>query len=300
LSSWLVLALASSLFLGGYEVSRKASLVNNSPLLVLLSASVGGWCSLALALLVLGDVASLSDLGFQVHTLSASQHWKVFLKAALVSLSWVLAYSSVKHLPLTLAGPLRSLSPALTVLGAFLLFDEAPSVRQWVGIAVIFTGYLAFAQVGRLEGIAFSTNRWVWLLLLGTAVGAMSGLYDKHLLQAQKFHPTTMQFWFVTYAALLQAALVAVLWYPRRAQESQFRFTWTAPLAGALLVLADQFYFRALGQADALVSVVSLVRRSSVLVSFGLGSWLFKERFLRNKSAALALVVVGLLILVSG
>jgi transporter family protein len=127
----------------------------------------------------------------------------------------------------------------------------------------------------------------------------MSGLYDKALLQQARLHPTTLQFWFTVDNVGLQVALCAGWWWKQRAVVP-FTFRWTVPLVGVLLVAADQFYFRALAQEDALVSVVALARRASVLVSFSLGGWLFREHLLKQKSGALALILAGLLILLWG
>ncbi len=283
--------------MGAYEVARKGALIENAPLPVLLCASLGGWCALALALVAGGSSPWAASHDFRLHPLSLAEHLAVLVKAAIVSSSWVCAYVAVKHLPITIAGPLRAVSPALTVLGALLIFQESPSLLQWLGISVMFVGYLMLSRAGQKEGISFSRNCWVGLLILGTAIGAMSGLYDKFLLQKQSFPPTTLQFWFATYAVLLQALLVAVLWYPSRKKTTPFRFCWAAPLAGALLVVADQFYFRALAFPEALVSVVALVRRSSALVSFGLGSLIYRDRFVGSKAKALVIVLLGLLIL---
>ena len=296
---WLLLSLFSALFLGGYEVSRKAALADNAPLLVLLTASAFGWLSLASVLLVADGTAWAQQAGLSLHPLAPIEHLAIAAKAALVSLSWVFAYVAVKHLPITVAGPLRAVSPALTGLGALVLIGESPSPRQWCGIAIIFAGYLAFARVGRMEGISFIKSKWIWLLVLGTLVGAMSGLYDKYLLQRVELQPTTLQFWFLAYATVLQGMISLFFLFPMRETRHGYRFVWTAPLAGVFLVLADQFYFHALAQQEALVSVVSLVRRSSVIVSFSLGSLIFRERFVKNKAGALLIVLLGLAVLLS-
>lgn len=297
---WLSLATASAAFLGLYEVSRKAAVHKNAVLPVLLCANLGGFLVLCLLLGAASRLPSLSqELGLFVQPLSMRLHLAVFVKACIVTTSWVLSYIAIKHLPISIAGPLRSVSPAITVLGALLIFGESPEASKWLGMAVIFAGYLSFAWLGKKEGIHFVADRWVLLLVLGTVVGAMSGLYDKALLQRARLHPTTLQFWFTVYNVGLQTALCAGFWWRQRA-TAPFVLRWTVPLVGVLLVAADQLYFRALAQEDALVSVVALARRGSVLVSFTLGGWLFREQLLKQKSWALAVILVGLLILLGG
>ena len=58
--------------------------------------------------------------------------------------------------------------------------------------------------------------------------------------------------------------------------------------------MADFAYFSALNEPDSMISVVSLVRRGSVLISFACGVLLFKERNLKAKALDLALILIGM------
>lgn len=149
------------------------------------------------------------------------------------------------------------------------------------------------------EGIVFRSDRWVGFLFLGTLIGAASGLYDKYLLQELALPPFTLQFWFTFYGAGLQLGL---WWWLVRGMPAKgpLEFRGWIVLVGSLLVVADQFYFEAVASEGALISVVSVVRRSNVLVSFAFGAVLFRERLLGQKALALAGVLVGLVLLLRG
>jgi transporter family protein len=294
---WLYLAVASAAVLGLYDVCKKSALVGNAVLPTLWGTTFASW----LMLLPLG-VASVSlEVGswpaaLAVGELSGSQHLWVLLKSAIVTSSWLLTFSAVKYLPISLAGPIRSTAPVFTLLGAILFFAERPSVMQWCGIAIVVGGYGIFALIGEAEGVGFRANGWFWVLLAGTLVGAGSGLYDKVLLQRMMLAPMTLQFWFTTYNLLLQTFVVAAIWWPRRSIQT-FEWRPSVLLVGALLVIADQLYFRALASEGALLSIISLVRRSNVLVSFAIGGWLFREQLLARKATGLALIALGLVVL---
>jgi bacterial/archaeal transporter family protein len=296
--NWLVLAGFSAIFLGLYDVAKKSSLQDNAVLPVLCACSLS-----AVALLLpigLGSLlvpSWLARFGLLVGPLSFSSHLFVLLKAGIVTCSWVLTFFAIKHLPISLASPIRASAPLFTVLGAVLLFGEQPSVRQLVGIGVILLAYGLFSVVGRAEGIRFEKDRWVWMLMLGTLVGAASGLYDKHLLQSRRLEPMSVQFWFSVYNALLQALIVVLWWVPTRKRTTPFAWRTSIVLVAGLLLLADNLYFRALAIPEALVSVVSTIRRSNVVISFAIGALLFRERHVRAKAVALGGVLVGLLLL---
>ncbi len=289
--SWLSFAVISAALIGAYEVSRKAAVDRAAPTLVLLSATLGGLFVLApLALLTQAGVFVDTKTGFALAPLSPAEHVLVLLKALLVSLSWVLTYSAVRHLPISIASPVRAAAPFFTLLFALVVYGEAPRPLDWLGMALLFGGYFRLSLVAREEGVHFSSDRWVFALVLGTLFGAASGIYDKYLLQFRLLPPTTLQFWFTFYAVILQAVFLL-----REYRRKQFalRVPWLAPLAGVLLVLADQFYLRAMANPEALVSIVALTRRSSVIVSFVLGGLLFREKQLKRKALALCLVVLG-------
>jgi drug/metabolite transporter (DMT)-like permease len=296
--SWVLLAILSAIFLGFYDVAKKASVQDNAVLVVLFACSATG---LAL-LLPLGALSLAAPTWARTHgvfiaALSWRDHILVLAKAALVTLSWVLTFFALKHLPISLASPVRASAPLFTLLGAVVLFGERPSARQGLGIAVILLAYWVFSLIGRTEGIHFSRNAWVWSLFLGTLVGAASGLYDKHLLQTKHLPALAMQFWFTAYNTVLQGLIVVFLWWPRRAQNTPFRWRWTIAAVGLLLLLSDALYFHALAMPGALVSVISTLRRTNVVLSFAIGSLLFGERHRLPKALALSGVILGVFLI---
>jgi drug/metabolite transporter (DMT)-like permease len=295
----MVLAVLSAVFLGLYDVAKKASVQDNAVLPVLLACSASGLLVfLPVVALSLAAPASASAHGLFIESMSTVGHLLVLAKAAVVTLSWVLTYFALKHLPISLAAPVRASAPLFTLLGAITLFGERPSARQGVGIAVILFAYWIFSLIGKTEGIRFSRNAWVWSLFAGTLVGAASGLYDKHLLQVAKLPALSMQLWFTVYGTLIQAAIVVFLWWPQRARSTPFKFRPSILAVGILLVAADALYFRALAMPGALVSIVSTLRRTNVVLSFAIGALLFGDRNRLAKAAALAGILVGIFLIV--
>jgi len=292
--NWLTLTLASAACLGLYDVAKKAALRDNPVLLVLLLSTLSG---LGLLLVELALAARIPGLPrFELESLAWADHGYVVVKSAIVSASWVFTFLAIKHLPISLATPIRASAPLFTVIGALCVFGERPVGRQWLGMAVVFGAYAAFSAIGKREGIVFRKDRWVGFLFLGTLIGSASGLYDKYLLQDLQLPPFTLQFWFTLYGACLQAGLWWCFARPRPASPPLELRGWIL-LVGSLLVLADQCYFEAVARDGALISVVSVVRRSNVLVSFAVGAVLFRERLLGQKALALAGVLVGLVLL---
>lgn len=291
--SALFLAFISALLLGGYEIARKAAVATDTAERMLVTATTAGALTLVpVVLLSILAPDTAASVGLTVRWLAPREHLLVLGKATLVTGVWISAYEAIQHLPLSVASPLRATSPVFTLLGAILLYGERPAPLEWLGMLVILSGYLGFAWLGPKEGIDYLKSPWVALLGFGLFLSAASGLYDKYLLQEVLLPPTTLQFWFLAYGSVLQWLFMR--FKERGTERKPFRIEHRALLAGLFLALADQFYLRSLAIPGAMVALIALVRRSSLLVSFTLGGLLFREKLLLQKAAPLTLIFVGL------
>ncbi len=292
---WLLLSILSALLLGFYDFFKKVALRDN-PVTPVLAGSIWVGAIVWLPFVIASAIHPASvPTFFRVAGLTGTEHLLLLLKAMLVGLSWLLGYHGIKSLPLSIATPIRATGPLWTILFAVLLFHESPSPRQWLGVAVILLSFFAFTFVGKREGIRFHRDRAVFFMIGATLLGAASSLYDKYLLQSAAIPPSSVQAWFTLYLALLMI-IPTVLWY-RSGSRNPFRWHHSIALIGLTLLAADMLYFIAISQPDALISLISPVRRSSVVVSFLLGIFLFKERQFASKGLCVAGIVVGILFL---
>lgn len=294
--SWLLLSVASAVLLGLYDYFKKAALRQNEVMPVLFG-SVAASSLVWLPFIVWSAVSreSLPSTFFDVAHIGVRDHGLLLFKAVLVGGSWLCGYYGLKSLPLSIATPIRATGPLWTIALAVMLFHESPDGRQWLGIAVILASFFAFTFVGRKEGIHFHRDKGVFLMIGATVLGALSALYDKFLLQSAAIAPSAVQAWFTIYLALLLGP--AVLVSRRSADRRPFRWHWAVPVIGLSLLAADILYFIAISQPDALISLISPVRRTSVIVSFLLGIVLFKERQLAPKAACVAGIIGGVILL---
>lgn len=297
---WLILAFCSAALLGLYDVSKKRSLNGNAVLPVLTLNTLFS-CIIFLPFIALSasGVLSAGDMMY-VEPVDGDVHLLVFLKSLIVLSSWILGYFAIKHLPLTIVGPVNATRPVLVLVGAMLIFGERLNVYQWIGVGLAIISLFLLSRSGKKEGIDFKSNRWVFLLALAAIVGAASGLYDKYLLSERALSPMVVQSWFTIYQFIEMALVLLILWWPRRRQTTPFTWRWSILLISLFLTAADFAYFTALSQDGAMISVVSMIRRGSVIVSFLCGALLFREKNLKNKFFDLLLVLLGLVFLFIG
>lgn len=295
--TWIVLTLTSAVMLGWYDYLKKRSVRDNAvPIVLLLSVSTAALVWLPMLGLSHSNQASLLPELLRVAPMTWTQHGLVMLKSTLVAASWTLAFIGLKHLPLSIAGPIRSTSPMWTILIAVALLGERPSPRQWLGIVVILFSFYAFSLAGRREGIHFHRDRWVFCMIGATLLGAVSSIYDKYLLQSVRLDVATLQAWFSIYLVPVMIPL-AMHWRLRRTAEHRFEWRWSIPMIAITLLIADFAYFSALQQPNALVSLVSPLRRTSVVIPFMLGIFLFGERNFGGKAACVVGLLVGVFLL---
>jgi len=294
---WFTLSLLSAGFLGFYEIAKKVSVRENAvpPVLffnVMTSALL--WLPFVIWSKAAGETIPFEML--RVASLTGAAHSQLFLKAIIAGSSWIFASFALKHLPMSIAAPIRASSPLWTILIATLFMQERPSPLQWLGIAIILVSFWAFSLVGRREGIQFHRDRWVGFMLLATLLGSLSALYDKYLLQNKSMTPSTVQAWFSIYLVVFMTPLM-IHWTMRRRKLERFQWRWAIPMIAILLLVSDFLYFSAISDKDAMISLISPLRRTSVVIAFVAGILMYKEKNWRSKAVCIVTMLTGVYVL---
>ena len=289
---WLLCGFLSAALLGLYDVAKKSSLRDNAVIPVLFLNTL--FCSL-----IFLPALWVTDSGGW-----AVQRY-IVLKSCIVLSSWLCAYFGMKHLPLTLVGPINATRPVMVLLGAILVFDEHLNGFQWMGVLLSIVSFFLLSRSGKKENIYFFHNKWVFCVVAGAALGAVSGLYDKFLMAPVEdgglaLDRIAVQSYYNFYQCGMMAVMLAVLWWPTRRKHTPFVWRWSILLISVFLSVADYVYFYGLSLDGVMVSVISLARRSSVAVSFLVAALVFKEKNLKSKAVDLLLVLLGMLFLYLG
>ena len=292
---WILCAFISAFLIGLQDVARKQALTDNPVLSVLLLNLF--FCTLFLTPIIISaelGVGWFSGTYLEIPSSDLYSHALVVIKALIVLISWLLMYFSLKYLPITLTAPINATYPILTLLGAMYLFGERLNAFQWAGILISVFSLILLKKSGEKEGIVFTRNKWIWLLAGSAVFSAISGLYDKFLMQ--RVHFLFVQSWYTFYQLLFMAVAI---WCLNRFQSEQkkLHWNWAILLVSVFMVTSEFCYLYALHDPTAMISMVSMMRRASVLVTFIGGAIWFKEKNLRSKSIDLVFVVIGMILL---
>ena len=303
---WLGLAFLSATLLGFYDVFKKQSLKGNAVIPVLfLNTLFSSLIFLPFILLSLTVGSPLEGTIFYVPTAGWDVHKYVVLKSLIVLSSWTFGYFGMKHLPLTIVGPINATRPVMVLVGALLVFGERLNVYQWIGVLLAIFSFFMLSRSGRKEGIDFKHDKWIYFVVLASMLGAVSGLYDKYLMAPLSegglgLDRMIVQSWYNIYQLGMMGVIMMLLWYPKRKSTTPFHWHWCIILISIFLSAADFVYFYSLSLDGALISVVSMVRRGSVIVSFLCGALFFREKNLKSKAVDLLLVLLGMIFLYIG
>lgn len=300
---WLSFAFLSAVLLGFYDSCKKQALGGNAVIPVLFLNTL--FCSLIFVPFIVLSYCSpvLDDSIFRVADYGgwAVQKW-ILLKSVIVLSSWTLGYYGMKHLPLTIVGPINATRPVLVLLGAMLIFGEKLNCLQWTGVLLAVVSFFMLSRSGKKEGIDFEHNVWIYAVVGAAILGAVSGLYDKFLMNPNglALDKMAVQSWYNIYQCGMMGVMMTLIWYPNRRKTTPFRWKWSIIFISIFLSVADFVYLYALSMPGAMISIVSMVRRGSVIVSFLFAALVFKEKNLRSKAVDLALVLLGMVFLYFG
>ena len=279
---WLWMTLASALMLGIYDVFKKQALKKNSVLWVLLAAT-------ALSTIFLSPFLSAGP---------AEDHLRIVLKALLVTTSWISGLIGLKLLPITTVSTLKASRPFFVVLFSIVIFGEQLNGWQWAGVALALLSLTLLSGASRSEGISFGKSKGILAMAVSILSGVASALYDKVVIKDME--PLFLQSWCNFYITLLLGLCILVKALHDKGDREHFKWDWMLLVIAVFITGADMLYFFALKQEGALLSVISIIRRCSVVVTFVVGAIVFKEKKLKAKSLDLAILLLGMACLVLG
>ena len=301
---WTLLAFISAFCLGFYDVSKKIALRDNKVIDVLTISIC--FSSLLLSIpLILSRVYPELMLGthFYVPRLDLTAHLYTLLKSAIVLSSWVFAYISLKHLPISVVSPMQATRPMWTLIGALLIFGERLNTYQWIGVLLAISTIFVFSFRQTTNDKRPTTNKYYIALALAILIGSCSGLYDKYLMR--RYDHNAVQVYYTFY----QAAMMLIVWTieksrmsrtTRTTKTSSIKNIWVIILISLFLIVSDNVYMLALRDPDSMIAVVSTIRRGGVVIGFAYGLIFLREPEPWRKIACMAGILAGLICLALG
>ena len=296
---WVGVAFLSALMLGLYDVAKKRSLSGNAVVAVL-------WFNTLISSLLF--LPAVIDAEFSLGVFDGTMlgyepakpfsHLLVAAKAVITLSSWICGYYAMKHLPLSIVGPVNATRPVVVLMGAVLIFGERLNLWQWSGVILALVSLYLLSRSSKRENVSFS-SRYAVAMFVAMLLGAASGLFDKYIISEHSLDPLFVQCWFSIYQLAIMSVIALVIWLPRRATD-RFHWSWAIPLISIFVSLADFCYYHAIDMDGSMIAVISMIRRFSVVVSFLCAALIFGEKNLKSKAIDMFLILVGMILLAIG
>jgi len=247
----------------------------------IIANTLGAFCALALV--------PFEKLQF---SLDISVVLLLLVNGSLMAIGYVLFYTSLKNVEMSLATILSKTSVLVFVLGGIFIFGDSFSTLHLIGAVLILLSLLVLPKLGTLGGIKFT--KWMGgIMLVGTMFGA-SILLDSYL--AEFFSP--FLYLFLMFAI---STVVLVSYY-----GITDRTAFTRPEPGAVRNQLIATLFTVVGQAvlltayrlGAQVSISNLIALVRLPIVILIALLILKERDnSTRKILAATILIAGLILL---
>lgn len=307
LPMWTLLAFISALCLGFYDISKKVALRDNKVMDVLTLSICFSSLVLSIPLLLSRLYPEMMlETPFYVPELDLQAHLFTVFKSVIVLSSWIFAYISLKHLPLSVVSPMQATRPMWTLVGALLIFGERLNSWQWTGVCLAIGTILVFSSTAGSKishhQVPSTHIKYYICLTLAILIGACSGLYDKYLMR--RYDHNAVQVYYTFY----QAAMMLIVWTISNRKNLQsslvhlraIRKIGVIVLISLFLIISDNVYMLALRDPDSLIAVVSTIRRGGAVIGFAYGLLFLKENDPVRKVLCMLGILAGLICLAIG
>ena len=275
---WILFIIIYALLKGSREGMKKAALKKSSSNEILFFYTLVG------LVLVLPFSA-------EAFTLAPIYIFYAFIKALVVCTAWIFAFSALKNMSVSLYG-IMDLSRMVfsTALGVFVL-SEAFTAKKAIGVALVITGLL-LANLKKSATGSTMTFSVLVAALMNCFLNAVSGTMDKVLMQHME--SSQLQFWFMFFMTLIYAAVLLI----RREKISVkcLKTNFWIPLMSISLIIGDKFLFEANANPNSEVTLMTVIKQSSVLITVLTGWLVFKEKHILYKLMCTGIVLCGIFI----
>lgn len=291
---WIVFGVAAGVLLGLYDFWTKKSMEKNDVINIVFWASFFGMLAWVPAIIVKAD-----NVGLSVNVLAIGYKNQIIIlvKGVAMTLSWIMAYYSVKELPMSFSGAVRASGPLWTLVGGAILFGEFLNPLQFTIILISIASYYALSQIGKKEGIDAIKSKPMLMMLAATIFSAATTVYDKYLVHNTGIPAVSIQALSAIHRFAL-AAIILAIYKTYSKKERNISWSLYVPLVGVSWVAAEYVYFLAIVDPESNVTYLSVFRRISLVVGFVLSAIFLQERYFKQKAVVIAILVLSTVMLV--
>ena len=277
-SIWIFYVIIYSLLKGSRDVIKKAALKKSSSIEILFFYTLIG------TILVM-------PFSLDAFSLDMVFIFFAFLKAVVVCTAWLFAFKALENMSVSLYG-IMDLSRMIfsTLLGVIVL-GESFTLNKFFGVFFVILGLMLVNLKKNTE------NKNMTFLVLVFAVlncffNAVSGTMDKILMKYMT--SSQLQFWFMFFMTIIYGIIILIK--KEKISFKNVKTNYFIPIMSLSLIIGDRFLFEANKNPLSQVTLMTVIKQSSVFVTVLTGYFAFKEKNILYKLFCCLIVLLGIYI----
>ncbi len=279
---WILFVALFGLFKGIREPIKKKALEKDSLLGVLFIYTLIGFI---MVLPTAHDVLKITPWVF----------FLICIKSFSIFSAWMSAFISVRKMPVSLYGVIDMSRVLFSTCLGILFLGEKITPKGSIGLITVLLGlFLVNRKKNRKDEDV--DLKYIWLTVLSCFLNAISGTLDKYIMSGYEITSAQLQFWFMLLLTLFYGIFILI-----RREKINLRSCLKNPYIYALsilLVAGDKMLFIANSYPDSKVTVMTLIKQCSVLVTVIAGKLIYKEKNTVYKLICAIVILGGILIAV--
>ena len=215
----------------------------------------------------------------------------VIIKSLVIFVAWILAFLAIQKVPVSVYGICDMSRVIFSTLLGIVFLGESLTVKGIISLILVVLG-LYFANTKKVAQNENYKMKYIWIILIECFLNAVSGTMDKYIMSTGEITSSALQFWFML---LLSVFYLGYILIKREKLELKKAFTnpWLYVLSFSL-VLGDRMLFIANADPESQVTVMTLIKQSSAVVTIILGKLIYKEKNIARKLVCAGIILAGI------
>ena len=278
--SWILFVIIYGLLKGSREGMKKAAFKKSSSNEILFFYTL------------IGFLLVTPGIGEALKTPPIFIFWS-FVKALVVSVAWIFSFKALRKMSVSMYG-IMDLSRMVfsTLLGVFVL-GELFTVRKGIGLLLVLTGLFMVNMKKSTENSKMSLSV-LTAALLNCFLNSISGTMDKILMKDMT--SAQLQFWFMLFSAIIYGIILIMC--KEKVSIKCLKNNFWIPLLALSLIVGDKLLFEANANPHSQVTLMTIIKQCSVLVTVLTGWLIYKEKNIPYKLMCTGIVLSGIFIAV--
>ena len=214
----------------------------------------------------------------------------LFLKSAVVFVAWKLSFKALIKMSVSRYGVINMSRILFTTLLGIVILHECLQTKDFIGMGIICFG-LILVNMLKKDGTK-SQNKYIIVLIIGCIFQSLAGLLDKVI--STNVEANVLQWWFMFFITVISWLYVAI--GNIKIDRSTYKNKWIY-IYSVLFIIGDRLLFIANGIKDSEISIMSLLKQISVIVTVLVGGKIFHEKHLKIKFVCSLIIIAGIAII---